>query len=315
MIIVCPNCSTRYMIPDGSIGESGRKVRCNNCKELWTQDADSAHHDAAFDEGDKSMDEVANDFTLPAEGDTSFLDEVKNADDASVSDDISIPQSIHPDKKDKSLDAIKASIKQAKHWKNYASGVACGVIILILGVVIICANSRGIILAHTGLRPVFAALNNDPFGHVKDVIFDNVTITYQDDVSAFVMDGLIINLKDSDVLLPPVKITFSDEHYETLDIWHAIASDEKLLLGEGSIGLSLEYPMDAGIAKDVRSVVIEFAEGDDVIAHDVDIKHVNDDKDHAVDGEVHIVPDHNDAAHDMPVASDEPPPQDHADHH
>jgi predicted Zn finger-like uncharacterized protein len=315
MIIVCPNCSTRYMIPDGSIGESGRKVRCNNCKELWTQDADAVHQDVDFYDPDDTADE-GDDYTLPAEGDTSFLDEVRNAGEQereSLRDDISIPESIYPDKNDKSLDAIKAGFKKAKHWKNYVSGVVCGAFILIFGVVIICANARGIIIAHNGLRPVFAALNSDPFGYVKDVIFDNVSISYQKDTNSFVMDGLVINLQARDVLLPAVKITFSDEHYVTLDVWHAIISDEKILQGEQSIGLSLEYPMDAALAKDVRSVVIEFVEGDDVIAHDVDIKPASVAPDHDA---VHTDATHDAPVHNMPTASDEHPPQDdHSDHH
>tara|TARA_R110002126_G_scaffold13118_1_gene56286 strand:+ start:527036 stop:527941 length:906 start_codon:yes stop_codon:yes gene_type:complete len=273
------------MIPDGSIGESGRKVRCNNCKELWTQHADDVHHDLDFEQ-----DDAASDFTLPAEGDTSFLDEVKKASDQTASDEVAIPESIYPDKKDRSLDAIKNSLKQAKNWKNYASGVACGVIILIVGLVIVSANARGIILSHNGLRPVLAALNSDPFGYVEDVIFDNVAIAYDESIESFVMDGLVINLKDLDVLLPAVKITFSDEHYETLDVWYALINDEQVFSGESSFDFSLEYPMDATLAKDVRSVVIEFAEGDDTLAHDVDLKDT-----------YHVL---EDAGHDTPADKD-----------
>lgn len=303
MIIVCPNCSTRYMIPDGSIGESGRKVRCNSCKELWTQhddddDDNDVQHDVQFD-GDDASDDKGDDFTLPAEGDTSFLDEVKSASNNGAADEVAIPQSIYPDKKDRSLEAIKSGLKQAKNWKNYASGVVCGVLILIIGLVIMTSNARGIILSHNGLRPVLAALGSDPFGHVENVIFDNVAIAYDDAMHSFIMNGLVINLKDLDVILPAVKITFSDEHYETLEIWHAIISDEQVLGGESSLDFSLEYPMDAALAKDVRSVVIEFAEGDDVIAHDVDIKDsdVANDMGHSDEGNAHHDTPHDTAPH------------------
>ena len=50
MIIACPACQTRYVVPDTAIGIEGRTVRCAKCKHSWFQEGPDAQRLAASTE-------------------------------------------------------------------------------------------------------------------------------------------------------------------------------------------------------------------------------------------------------------------------
>lgn len=47
MILECPECRTRYLIPDTALGAEGRAVRCANCRHSWFQAPDARAAEAS----------------------------------------------------------------------------------------------------------------------------------------------------------------------------------------------------------------------------------------------------------------------------
>ena len=62
MIIACPACATRYVVPESAVGVDGRTVRCAKCRHSWFQDGPSLDEIKPDDFGQKqSSDSVAQD--------------------------------------------------------------------------------------------------------------------------------------------------------------------------------------------------------------------------------------------------------------
>lgn len=59
MILSCPACQTRYVVPDTAIGPEGRQVRCASCRESWFETPREPTADGEYPPAEQSAVEPA----------------------------------------------------------------------------------------------------------------------------------------------------------------------------------------------------------------------------------------------------------------
>lgn len=52
MILTCPNCESRFLLPAQALGPAGRRVKCSNCGEIWNQLPDAEEIRAETEDGE-----------------------------------------------------------------------------------------------------------------------------------------------------------------------------------------------------------------------------------------------------------------------
>ncbi len=65
MILICPACGKRYLVPSSALGSPGRRVRCAACGETWFQEPPAQDADTAVTFEDPVIDPPPEDIEPP----------------------------------------------------------------------------------------------------------------------------------------------------------------------------------------------------------------------------------------------------------
>jgi predicted Zn finger-like uncharacterized protein len=79
MLLVCPSCRTRYVVPDSAIGAAGRQVRCASCRHSWFQEGPSSIAPPKLEPIVATETPIAADRPMPPQPPVSAPDDSTNA--------------------------------------------------------------------------------------------------------------------------------------------------------------------------------------------------------------------------------------------
>jgi len=240
MLIVCKTCSSSYHIPREIFGDSGCQLRCVGCGETWsvTPEAlasESAPLIATPGVGSDPWRQARYDFRRP---------ELSHAPAASRS---------------RSTRALSFSVV-LKRKARAAAGLLS--VIAILGSAMGAVAARAAIVeAVPGAARIFAAIGLPV--NLRGVAFENLrtNVFELDDRKMLVVEGAILNLRDTPTPAPTMRITLRGGDKRELYVWTAPPPKAILAAGERvAFRTRLAAPPDGA-----RDVLVRFTAGADKV--------------------------------------------------
>ena len=206
MLIVCKTCASSYHIPREILGESGCRLRCVGCGDTWAVTPASPSDDGPI-EGERAPLPPPWDAGSGAAGrDAKFS---HPADAAWRADEYRTPASGRP-------------------WNRKSAGATLAVLAVVGGAMAAVAWRAPVVRAMPGAARLFAAVGLPV--NLRGLALDNVRTNIFDlgDRRVLVVEGSIVNLRDSTTASPNIRIALRGADKRELYVWTAPAPKSKL---------------------------------------------------------------------------------------
>lgn len=230
MIVVCEGCQTRYLVPDHTLGE-GRTVRCTRCAHQWFQEPEDLDAIGIPPELEPIPEEVA---PIPEES------------------NLPVPVS-EPEEEFFHTEPDVPKERTPIMWAGY--GAALGVGLMILGLLIVLREPVATLWPASAGFYEMAGFKISLPG--EGLIFDGIKASVAPNdagVNVLTVQGIIVNLKNKAVPVPPVRASLRAADGRETDSWKVEIS-EKTAGPQATAPFRTTYP-DSGA--DVRDVNVRF---------------------------------------------------------
>lgn len=246
MILTCSECQSQFHLDPALLDKDGRKVRCSSCKYEWFQEPEV---ETDFEENIEEDIDIGFEDDLPNEDIEEDI-EVDLSDGELLDDDgddDDVPNVVLPEDT-----GIAVAPAQRERQPSKAGRVSA--------VVLFAAICIGLFVfkdTMTNMWPDTHVVYNT-FGataqtlNKNDISFERFEAIRSD--QDLTISGQIYNLRNEDVILPPLKISIQNKNYETIER-AIITLDNNLIQKEGT--LKIEEVMAINTQDDIQFVKIE----------------------------------------------------------
>jgi predicted Zn finger-like uncharacterized protein len=260
MIIVCPQCESRYELGDGSLPQTGRTVRCTRCRAEWLAfpepDEAEAYSNMAYaspleariaEDGDELM-------TAPPIEDGLDLDAHSRA----------------PEPRHESVEEVAARARPkprkarraGRRWHILPKGRHFALVASLAAVAGLVEFRAPIVASFPSAASFYERVGLDV--NLRGLAFDEVRTTTEADAQTpvLVIEGTIRNVSASDVSVPRLRLAVRDGKSVELYSWTTVPARTVLPPGQTlDFRSRLASPPAEG-----RSVAVRFLRRDDMLA-------------------------------------------------
>ncbi len=207
MILTCPQCATRYLLPAHTLAPEGRRVKCSGCQEIWFQLPDTGE---LQESGERPYDDI------PAG--------VRPLPDGSNLPIITDEQQPAPDPRGR--------------MKGYAAAAA--VFLLVFGVLIFFKD--GIAGTIPVSRSFYAMLGYEVAVPGQGLTFDSLLAESAPDAAGekISITGKIVNKTERGADVPMIEAQMQDETGKILERW-IIRPPAPTVNAQGDLPFSTDY--------------------------------------------------------------------------
>lgn len=207
MILTCPECATRYFVPDEKVGPQGRTVRCSSCGNRWTAEG----------QADLEL------FVDPEAGASAMEDETPEEPPVSELPGEELPKVFR--QKATNERRVREAATVGVVW----AGMAVFVMALGLGAVVFRGS---VVELWPSTASAFAAINLDVNRVGLEIEDVQAEAALQDGHAALAVSGLMRNVEDHPVKAPPLRVSLLNKAGKVVAVKLASPADPLIPPGE-----------------------------------------------------------------------------------
>ncbi|MEG1451190.1 MJ0042-type zinc finger domain-containing protein [Brevundimonas sp.] len=229
MILTCPACATSYFVSDAAIGPSGRRVRCKACGNDWR---------ALPEDAPLELDEGVAQSPAPSPSKPAAAIEETTDDDVTTAP---------------LTQAFRARAEQKRRTRQAVrQGLAWGlmIVLMLLGFLAAYVWRDAIVARVPKLASAYqlVGIETNPVG----LDFEAITTGFaRNDISQIYVSGALRNLRDREIVAPPIRIALLDRTGREYD-HHILRLEGAPVLPGGVRGFAVILPNADGRFAETR---------------------------------------------------------------